>query len=207
MSVTAIEQRRAPFHPHNACAPPPGFYEATAHPHKEIEAKFLVTPELLEQLIEGVQPCEIEQFYLSITPDGNTRVRRTVQLIEGRVCEGYEYTEKEKDSNDGASFERTVPIDAGMYAFYAARSISLGYRPVLKTRYETFFQGHICHVDVFGDDRTSFTVVEVEFAKKKRKKQFMNNLPPGFSHIPTDYRLGVSNRTMAEHGLPFWSYQ
>lgn len=173
--------------------------------HKEIEAKYFVAPDLLEHLIAGVPPFQIEQYYLSIEESANTRIRKTVRPYGTGVQELYEYTSKEVDPDDGEQWESTIPLSADIFEAYAQESMERGFLPVRKIRYETEWNGHICHVDVFGDDTCSFTVVEIEFGSKKAKKKFSKNLPDGFIQIPAEMRQGAKNTVMARHGIPFWA--
>lgn len=117
---------------------------------KEIERKFLVLPEALPRILQGVQGVRIRQGYLPSAPDTTYRVRIkgtkayiTLKLgREGISCDEYEYE---------------IPMDHALDLLGRHTEARLE-----KTRYEVPYGGHRWEVDLFDGKLAGLALAELE---------------------------------------------
>jgi CYTH domain-containing protein len=127
----------------------------------EIEHKLLLrrVPTADELREAGASPVEIEQIYLTSTPElGSRRVRRARDPETGQVVRTY--TRKQR-LRAGVRDEREEEIDEARYQELLGER-DPGSAPIRKTRWRLDSPGGLLEIDVFADLALSVVELEVE---------------------------------------------
>ena len=149
---------------------------------KEIERKFLV--KTLPANLEAYPKKEIEQFYLSLTPE--IRVRRS----------GDNYLYEMKQGTGLVREETSVKIEADEYERLKSRT---SWSVIQKTRhYIKLDCGLVVEVDVFHGDLAPLVMAEIEFPSEQEANMF---LPLSWFGKEVTYDEAYKNQSLAVRGL------
>lgn len=158
----------------------------------EIERKWLIKPEKIPFSLDECKHCDIEQFYISVSP-----------TIRARSINGIEFilTVKTKPEDraiqDIARNEYELPLSAKEYE--NLRTVSRG-RTIVKTRYlHPIGDALTAEIDIFKGEFSGLAYLEIEFPDIGSAENF-----PGIPWAEREVtkEKGFKNGYLAFHGMP-----
>lgn len=165
----------------------------------EIEKKYLVRNFSFDLIPTDAKSFEILQRYLDRKdrPGVECRVRQKATRGES----SYYYTEKTPTKIEGMRGESEEQITEAKFKelqiFYSDRSCV----PVHKIRYKFQEGPNIFELDVFDGKLKGLVLLEVEFTSQDDFKSFVP--PPRFDLLDVTADKRYSNRSLAQHGIPY----
>lgn len=151
----------------------------------EIERKFLVAD--LPRDLESFPHEEIEQGYIEITAESETRVRRKGQKFFYGLKVG-----------TGAVREAPPEREISEEEFNQLWPNTQGKR-ISKTRYLIGYQSYILEIDIYHGNLQGLVIAEVEFQSEEEMAQFT---PPSWFGQEVTLDKAYKNQTLATQGLP-----
>lgn len=153
----------------------------------EIERKFLVRPDHLQQLVKDLRPDLIRQGYLCSDPERTVRVR-----IKGD--KGYLTIKGKTAGISRQEFEYTIPQDE------AAALLRLCQGPLIeKHRYELTIKDQLWEIDEFFGDNAGLLLAEAELAHEQQPLEIPDWVEKEVTDDPRYY-----NAKLAVHPYCRW---
>jgi CYTH domain-containing protein len=160
----------------------------------EIERKWIVKADTSVVDISNAEIIEIEQTYISFSPE--IRVRR---LNKGQK---YTMTIKNNLTNDGLQRdEYEFEISENQYNQIITKKEG---QTIYKTRYEFVCNGYLSSLDIFHGELDGLAYFEVEFLDEKEAQNYKT--PYWVIQEVTDDVL-YKNGCLAQHGIPGSYYE
>ena len=161
----------------------------------EIERKWIVKGDTSVVDMSNVDIIEIEQTYISFSPE--IRVRR---LNNGQR---YTMTIKNNLTNDGLQRdEYEFEISESQYNQIITKKEG---QTIHKTRYEFVCNGYLSSLDIFHGELDGLAYLEVEFLDEKESKNYQ---APDWVIQEVTNDILYKNGSLAQHGIPdsFYDY-